>query len=137
MMLDFINSNFEIVVKTLVLLIGAAWTLLKGNALLAKWGNSFKKRNLSALWNLVLGTVNQLYVEEVRVLKESKKFDADAKRRIRDKAIEIITSNAKAQGIAVVKESVPVLIELAVNWLKGKTGSEGGVLPFLQGLLQK
>lgn len=104
-------------------LIGRPWAKEK-QAFAAAW---MAQTNTTQVWSIVVGVVSQLYVDVVRELKETGKFDAEAKRRIQQRALELIKLEIQEHGLTVLYSSLPGMIEVAVLWLKSK--GMGSVLP--------
>lgn len=129
-MLDFLAGNPVTVITVLGGIVTALWSFAKSIDKVANWIKGFDgwltKYSLSEAWQLCLEIADELYREEVRILKEEGEFDADAKRRMKEKAILIFKERAGAFG-SIAKKYVPALIEAAISYLKG----DKSVAPFL------
>ena len=88
--MDWLIAHLDQVLSIAGLII--AWLLARPwakekQAAAAAW---MAQTNTTQVWTIVVGVVSQLYVDVVRELKETDKFDAEAKRRIQQRALDLI-----------------------------------------------
>lgn len=87
--------------------------------------------NLGKLAEVVSGVVARIYVDTVRIAKANGEWDNTMKRQVLDRAVSTIKEAAKREGIPVIKEMIPGMVEWAINRAKGSAPKKplSAVLP--------
>jgi hypothetical protein len=127
--MEAIIKNWDAIVGLLTLLLGWIMALPKVQAWFVDLDRRTQEYQLEAMKRLALGIVADIYQETVRTLKAEGTFDAAAKRRVKNYAVERLISVAKKEGLNVAREVLPALVELAVNKLKGDAKSAAPFSP--------
>jgi len=128
--MEFLSENADVILKLIAALVGAGFAVLKATEKGKAVAGWLKARKMQKAFALCVNVCTQIYDETVRTLKANGKFDAKAKAKVKAQAIEILKTQFAENGLGILKDLIPVLIEDAVSYLKGK-----GKLPFSAELL--
>lgn len=130
--IEFLRNNPELVVSVAAALWGMLWTFVKTSEWYGRFTANLEAKRLSRLWLFALKVAQEMYEEVVRELKAAKQFDAATKASIRRAATARLLALAREEGLPLAQEYAPVLIELAVSYLKNKgKGNDAGALAAL------
>jgi len=126
--MEFITENMEAILTIAGAIAAVVWTFAKGTDRYAKWMRSVRKRNLETAWIFALDMVQSAYDNVVRAAKEEGEFDDEAKTKIKAETVEALKAKLLSEGVPILKELAPSLIEQAVNYLKGSASNakDGG-----------
>jgi len=118
--MDWIIENWDAIAKIIVGIAVLVMGLPKAKEWRAKADAVVDENNMGKIRSVTLGVVAQIYSDTVREAKASKDgFSDTLKKQVFYLAVKRITEAAKKEGLPIIKDQIPALVEWAVNKLKG------------------
>jgi hypothetical protein len=116
--INFVIENWEPISALIGMVAVYVLGLPKAKEWKAKAQQFIDERNLNRLLDVVKGVVAEIYQNTVRIAKAEGTWNDQVKKDVKDLAIRKITEAAKREGIPIIKEQIPALVEWAINSLK-------------------
>jgi LPS O-antigen subunit length determinant protein (WzzB/FepE family) len=115
---EFIVANWDAIAGIAVTVIAWLWSRPVIAERKAKADEWLRVHRLNAAVDIATGIVSEVYRATVRELKSAGKFDADAKARVANEAASALRRELTENGLAMLQNLAPALVELAVNRMK-------------------
>jgi hypothetical protein len=115
---EFIVANWDAIAGIAVTVIAWLWSRPVIAERKAKADEWLRVHRLNAAVDIATGIVSEVYRATVRELKSAGKFDADSKARVANEAASALRRELTENGLAMLQNLAPALVELAVNRMK-------------------